>query len=235
MPHVRKIWPLVEGLLAKQEQEQGQGVQGQRWQEGKDVYLKCGQRGHWAKNCPNPAKAIHGLDKQNDAGNGWWQWGGDCHEWAGGAAESQRAAPTQPVAEPEAAMGGLWLASLTAGAESEESCETNPAAELMSLEGRTAERITFGVDSGAALTVIGKDVAAEYPRVQGFTRRVTDCQGNPVVDLGQKDLALRRPTCRSFARVTVASVAKNLLSVSSLLQTGHEVVFSSGKSYISGI
>ena len=30
----------------------------------------------------------------------------------------------------------------------------------------------------------------------------------------------------------MASVAKNLLSVSSLLRTGHEVVFSSGKSYI---
>ena len=28
------------------------------------------------------------------------------------------------------------------------------------------------------------------------------------------------------------SVAKNLLSVSSLMKTGHEVVFSSGKSYI---
>ena len=30
----------------------------------------------------------------------------------------------------------------------------------------------------------------------------------------------------------MASVAKNLLSVNSLLKTGHEVVFSSGKSYI---
>ena len=133
------------------------------------------------------------------------------------------------MAEPEAAMGGLWLASLMAGAESEQNCEMNPAAELMSLEGRTVERITFGVDSGAALTVIGKD---EYPRVQGLTRRMTDCQGNPEVDLGQKDLALRGPTGRSFPRVTVASVAKNLLSVSSLLKSGHEVVFSSGKSYI---
>ena len=27
----------------------------------KDVCLKCAQRGHWAKNCPNPAKAIHGT------------------------------------------------------------------------------------------------------------------------------------------------------------------------------
>ena len=62
---------------------------------------------------------------------------------------------------------------------------------MKSWEGHTAERITFGVDSGAALTVIGKDVAAEYPRVHGHARRMTDCQGNPVVNLGQKDLALR--------------------------------------------
>ena len=61
---------------------------------------------------------------------------------------------------------------------------------------------------------------------------MTDCQGNPVVNLGQKDLALRGPIGSSFARVTVASVAKNLLSVSSFLKTGHEVVFSSGKSYV---
>ena len=73
-------------------------------------------------------------------------------------------------------MGGLWLPSLTAVAESEQKRETSPAAELMSLEGHVAKRITFGVDSGAALTVIGKDVAAEYPGVQGHTRRMTDCQ-----------------------------------------------------------
>ena len=65
------------------------------------------------------------------------------------------------MAEPEAAMGGLWLASLTAVAESEQMCDTSPAAEIMGLEGHAAERITFGVDSGAALTVIGKDVAAD--------------------------------------------------------------------------
>ena len=68
--------------------------------------------------------------------------------------------------------------------------------------------------------------------MQGLARRMADCQRNPVVDLGQRELALRGPTGRSFARVTVASVAKNLLSVSSLLKTGHEVVFSSGKSFI---
>ena len=77
----------------------------------KDVCLKCGQRGHWAKNCPNPAKTIHGLDGHNDASNGWWQWHGDGQEWKAqseqSTAESQRAAPSQPMAEPEAAIGGL--------------------------------------------------------------------------------------------------------------------------------
>ena len=49
-------------------------------------------------------------------------------------------------------MGGLWLASLTAVAESEQKCETSPASEIMSLEGHTVERITFGVDSGSGRT-----------------------------------------------------------------------------------
>ena len=101
-----------------------------RGKTNKDVCLKCGQRGQWAKNCLNPAKAIHGLDGQNDANNSWWQWC-DGHEWKApseqSTAESQHVAPTQSMAEPEAAMGGLWLASLMAGAESEQNCETNPA------------------------------------------------------------------------------------------------------------
>ena len=144
----------------------------------KDVCLKCGQRVHWTKNCRNPAKAIHGLDGQNDANSGWWQRNDD-QGWKApseqSTVESQNVAPTQPMAEPEAAMRGLWLARLMAGAESVQNCATSPASEIMSLEAHTAERITFGVGSGAALTVIGKDVEAEYPRVQGLTRRMTDC------------------------------------------------------------
>ena len=60
----------------------------------------------------------------------------------------------------------------------------------MRLEGRTAESVTFGV-------------IAVQP---------TDCQGNPVVDLGQK-VVLRGLTGREFTRVILAAGAKNLLSV----------------------
>ena len=92
------------------------------------------------------------------------------------------------------------------------------------------EEVTFGIDSGAAVTVVGPHVAAEYPRsVQGQRKKMTDCQGNLVKDLGEKDLALEDGR---FARVTVAPVAKNLMAVSALLQTGHEVVFRPGGSYI---
>ena len=135
--------------------------------------------------------------------------------------ESQRAAPTQPMAELEAAMGGLWLASLTAGAESEQSRETSPAPAIMSLEGHTAERITFRVDSGAALTVIGKDVAAEYPRVQGLARRMTDCQGNPVVNLVQKDLALMGTDRQEFCKCD-SGVSSQELAVGELLVEDRE-------------
>ena len=226
MPHVRKNKSKSKGKDSKGKGgKRGKGKK--KGKTDKDVCLKCGQRGHWAKNCPNPAKAIRGLDGQDDARNGWWQWN-DGQEWKAPSEQSpaERVAPSQPMAEPEAAMGGLRLASLTAGAESEQKqrSETSPVAEIMSLEGCAAERITFGVDSGAALTVIGKNVAAEYPRVHGHARRMTDCEGNPVVNLGQKRPGVEGTDRQEFAGVTVASVAKNLLSVSSLLKTGHEVV-----------
>ena len=54
----------------------------------------------------------------------------------------------------------------------------------------------------------------------------------PGGELGAERPCLEGPTGRRFARVTVTPVAKNLLSKSSLLKTGHEVVFSSGKSHI---
>ena len=122
----------------------------------KDVCLKCGNEAIWPRTVltlRKPFTDLTGRTMQTTAG---WQWN-DVQGWKApseqSTAESQHVAPTQPMAEPEAAMGGLWLASLMAVAESEQNCETSPAAEIMSLEARTAERITFGVDSGAALTV----------------------------------------------------------------------------------
>ena len=108
-----------------------EGFQGQRGQQqGEDRQRRMPE--------PNLAKAIHGLDGQNDASNGWWQWK-DGQEWKAPSeqspAVSHRAAPSQSMAEPEAAMGGLWLASLTAVAESEQKCETSPCSRDHELGG----------------------------------------------------------------------------------------------------
>ena len=126
------------------------------------------------------------------------------------------------------------MAGEPAGAESEQNCETSPA-EVMSLEGCTAERLTFGVDSGAALTVIGKDAAAEYPRVHGTHETNDGLPRKSSGGLGTERLGFEGTTGRSFTSVTVASVAKNLLSVGSFLKTAHEVVFSRVARVTSGI
>ena len=110
--------------------------------------------------------------------------------------------------------------------------------DLGALEFENMENVTLGVDSGAAVTVVSPDVASDYPRSQaGGKKKMTDCQGNLVQDLGEKDLAFDGGKGHSalFARVTVAPVAKNLLAVSALVKQGHEVVFrpeGQGGSYI---
>ena len=50
--------------------------------------------------------------------------------------------------------------------------------DLGALEFENMEHVTFGVDSGAAVTVVSPDVASDYPRSQaGGKKKMTDCQG----------------------------------------------------------
>ena len=110
--HFAKDWQNKSKIKGKDSKGKG-GKKGKGKGKGKtdeDVSLKCGQRGHWAKNCPNPAKAIHGLTgrtMQTTAGGSGTMTKSGRHCRKQSTAESQRAAPTQPMAEPEAAMGGL--------------------------------------------------------------------------------------------------------------------------------
>ena len=100
---------------------------------------------------------------------------------------------------------------------------------------KTIERVTFGIDSGAAVTVITDATAQDYPREDDGTKlKMRDCQGNVVKDLGRKTLGLRPTTAGGrlrFATATVAPVKKNLMAVSSLVDAGHEVIFRPGGSF----
>ena len=53
------------------------------------------------------------------------------------------------------------------------------------------ETVTFGVDSGAELTVIGQATATGYPKNgHQIVKAMRDCTGKPVEDLGSKNLVL---------------------------------------------
>ena len=102
----------------------------------KDVCSKCGQRAIGLRTVltlRRPFTDLTGRMMQTTAGGSGTMVKSGRHR-RNRAQLRVSVPPTQPMAEPEAAMGGLWLASLTAGAESEQSRETSPAPEIMSLE-----------------------------------------------------------------------------------------------------
>ena len=55
----------------------------------------------------------------------------------------------------------------------------------------SSERIevTFGVDSGAEVTVISLDTASDYPRERGPKNALRDCTGKPMEDLDDEYFA----------------------------------------------
>ena len=95
------------------------------------------------------------------------------------------------------------------------------------------ETVTFGVDSGAELTVIGQATATGYPKNGHLSvKAMRDCTGKPVEDMGTKNLVLKGPLGMTYTATTVAPVQKNLLSVAAMIDAGHEVVFRKNGSYI---
>ena len=98
------------------------------------------------------------------------------------------------------------------------------------------ETVTFGVDPGAELTVIGQATATGYPKNgHQSVKAMRDCTGKPVEDLGSKNLVLKGPLGMTYAATTVAPVQKNPLSVAAMIDAGHEVVFRKSGSYIRNI
>ena len=94
------------------------------------------------------------------------------------------------------------------------------------------EELRFGVDSGAALTVIRPDVATDYPVVNRCKRVLRAADGQAILDLGNKEITLKDGYGHRIVRTAVADVSKNLLSVAQLVDAGHEVIFSPKKSVI---
>ena len=184
---------------------------------------KCGRPGHIAKDC----RSINAVDQDWAEQDPLYQWyeGGESGSAVPPPPKPYRSEPAQAQEEPEPAhaLGGLWLCGLTG--EKEVTFDV--------LNAVMEETVTFGVDSGAELTVINQSTATSYPR-QGKSslKPMRDCSGNPVADLGAKHLVLKGPLGTTRAATTVAPVQKNLLSVAAMVDAGNEVVFRKSGSYI---
>ena len=112
--------------------------------------------------------------------------------------------------------------------------------DLCALESDVRETVRFGIDSGAAVTVINKDVAMDYPlKTDKPAMKLRAAGGNVIPHHGDKAIGVhlsRPPSGRStplrMIRTSVAGVSKNLMAVSALVDADHTVVFSKQRSYI---
>ena len=116
-------------------------------------------------------------------------------------------------------------------------CESSSSldAELNALEVNTlSQSCTFTVDSGAALSCCGPSVGADYPCKPAPERKLRTATGALVADYGNKELCIDAGGQDGIRMIKAASanVSKNLLSVSELIDRGHDVVFSRRASYI---
>ena len=92
----------------------------------------------------------------------------------------------------------------------------------------------FGVDSGAAFTVVRPDTCQDYPRSSpGGTRKLRAANGSLIPDCGNRDIVVAGEDGRHrIVRSCIAPVTKNLLSVGQLVDAEHTVIFSKKGSVI---
>ena len=85
-------------------------------------------------------------------------------------------------------------------------------------------KMRFGIDSGAALTVIGWHVAPYYPSRAGLKRTLRAANGAAIPVYGCKRLVIGGAWGQGIVKAA-AGVSKNRLSVSQLVDAGNEVIF----------
>ena len=93
-------------------------------------------------------------------------------------------------------------------------------------------KMRFGIDSGAALTVIGRHVAPDYPSRAGLKRTLRAANGAAIPEYGCKRLVISGAWGQGIVKAAAAGVSKNLLSVSQLVDAGNEVIFRPSGAFI---
>jgi hypothetical protein len=239
--------PMDIGLL-------GKGGKGGKGKKGKgdrgDVCHTCGKTGHYAKDCwyrTAGPKGSHGKDgkghggpgKGKGKGKGDGKKGGDktkehvkCHRCGkfghyankcpeksrqAGAVEDPNSGPPVP------GLDGMCLSSVCLDLDGVEAIDS------------LGERVTLGIDSGAAVTIVPRGVCTDYPlqpndrsKVHGGYRAAN---GQMILDEGSRMLFYKDGSDTRVIRARVGDVSKGLISVSEMIDCGHRVVFDSDGCY----
>ena len=100
--------------------------------------------------------------------------------------------------------------------------------QLMALEssGTLVEKVTYGIDSCAAVTISKPDVAADYPLRKDTRNTYRTANGSTVTDDGSRHIFVKNGGhALGCLRTRVGQVSRNLMAVVDLVDTGHRVVF----------
>ena len=144
------------------------------------------------------------------------------------APAAEAAASSQPVSSLDVPLAGLYLNSVGAAAGAPKQGQWHYIGET--------KKVSIGVDSGAAVTIVPKTCCDDYPveRNEESAKGMAYLAANdqPIYDEGTRHLLLNQDgNCRCL-RARVGDVHKPLLAVCELVEAGHRVVFDSGESFI---
>ena len=184
---------------------------------------------HWKKDC-------------------WWnpeKGGGKAKGKGGGGAPPQRASPAGGKGAKE--QPKCW----TCGQEGHRAAqcpkkkdvgsleeEPEPAGEFSGLflcaldsttrrPNRAPEKISFGIDSGAAVTMLPEDACTDYPlqKTEGFGNAYAAAGGHRIYDQGSRTIYADVHGALRGLRPRVGKVKKALIAVYDMCKAGHRVVF----------
>jgi hypothetical protein len=120
-------------------------------------------------------------------------------------------------------LGGLFITALN---------DLNEVSELMAVNEvlRGGRKVRFGVDSGAAATVIQSVVCSDHP-INRKQKKIFRTASKATLETeGRRTLGLA-DGC--FVRADVAvNLSKNLMAVAHLCDSGHRVVFDNDEGYM---
>eukprot|EP00971_Amphidinium_carterae_P194206 3853846-Amphidinium_carterae.1 len=200
-----------------------------------DACRICGRTGHWAKDCWQRDKGKgkgkgKSKGKENAGGKGrvrCWKCGKnghlakDCHSGAAHSLEEAQGGsqPAQPASTP---VSSLYLSALH---------QVQDIVPLHSV-GESKRKISIGIDSGAAASVIMDQVASDHVinKDEMTGTFYESASGTKIKDRGQIVFGcnIEQDGAQDQERVIQArraTVSKNLLSVYDLVAAGHRVVF----------